>query len=333
MKNRRLIIEAPVGDFLPDEFKKKAKETSQRLYNDPQNPAPSSGEITSLMMNLPRLENSKRAQLEELAINTFFKLRPWIKSLIDQNKIKLDAKLGQSMGGRRKPQTISTATIQKAKEKDPDFEEKIKKRNFTNARTQGKAWLDGFGAIKKIESEIKSIDPSLYDAYSKFVSGVSKFYWENSEMLENMASSGAGRIAYCDVYPSNEEPGVWVIEARAPNFPLLIHELIKGAEYYESLFSLPKDKELGDTIMNIADTHKHEIQNMNYGRFLWSKIRYFLEEFVDGYDSSMESDLTMMIEDLPAKDYNTFMDGIVNDDNKIIGEFIKFCEDAVKELD
>jgi hypothetical protein len=27
------------------------------------------------------------------------------------------------------------------------------------------------------------------------------------------------------------------------------------------------------------------------------------------------------------------MDGIVKDDNKIIGEFIKFCEDAVKELE
>ena len=111
-----------------------------------------------------------------------------------------------------------------------------------------------------------------------------------------------------------------------------MHELIKGAEYYESLFSLPKDKQMGDTIMNVADTHKHEIQNMNYGRFLWSKIRYFLEEFVDGYDSNMESDITMMIEDLPAKEYNRFMDGIVNDDNKIIAEFIKFCEDSVKEL-
>jgi Sec7-like guanine-nucleotide exchange factor len=112
-----------------------------------------------------------------------------------------------------------------------------------------------------------------------------------------------------------------------------MHELIKASEYYESLFSLPKDVDLGNTIMNVADTHKHEIQNMNYGRFLWSKIRYFLEEFVDGYDSSMESDLTMMIEDLPAKEYNRFMDGIVKDDNKIIGEFIKFCEDAVKELE
>jgi hypothetical protein len=332
MNRLRLILEAPVGDFLPDDFKKRAKETSQRLYNDPQNPAPSSAEVMSLMMNLPRMENNKRTQLEDLAIKTFFKLRPWIKDLVDKGKIKIDAKIGQSSGGRMRSQNVSQSTLQKAIEKDPDFEEKIKKRNFTNARTQGKAWLDGFGSIKKIESEIKSIDPSLYDAYSKFVNGASRFYWENSDMLESMASSGAGRVAYCDVYPSNEEPGVWVIEARAPHLPLLMHELIKGAEYYESLFSLPKDKELGDTLMNVADTHKHEIQNMNYGRFLWSKIRYFLEEFVDGYDPSMESDLTMMIEDLPAKDYNRFMDGIVKDDNKIIGEFVKFCEEAVKEL-
>jgi len=332
MNRKRLFLEAPVGDYLSDEFKKRAKETSQRLYDDPQNPAPSSQEVGMLMMRLPGMEGNKKNQLKDLAIKTFYKLRPWVKNLVDKGKLEIIVELGGMSGGRTKPQSIKPSEIKKAKEKDPEFEEKIKKRNFTNARTQGKAWLDGFGAIKKMESEIKSIDPSLYDSYIKFVNGASRFYWENTEMLERMASSGAGRIAYCDVYPSNEKPGVWIIEAGAPHLPLLMHELIKGAEYYESLFSLPKDVNIGNTIMNVADTHKHEIQNMNYGRFLWSKIRYFLEEFVDDYDPSMESDLTMMIEDLPAKDYNRFMDGIVNDDNKIIGEFIKFCEEAVKEL-
>ena len=165
-----------------------------------------------------------------------------------------------------------------------------------------------------------------------FVKGASRFYWENTDMLERMAASGAGRMAYCDVYPDKQNKGVWVIEVRAPHLPLLMHELVKGAEYYDSLFSLPQQKEVGDVLMGITDVHKHEIQNMNYGRFLWSKIRFFLEEFVDGYDPSMESDLTMMIEDLPTKEYNRFMDGIVNDDNKVIGEFVSFCEEAVKEL-
>lgn len=332
MNRKRLFLEAPVGDYLPDEFKKKARETSRQLYDDPENRAPSSMEVSSLMMSLPRMEGSKKNQLKDLAINMFYKLRPWVKNLVDKGKIELKVELGGFGGGRQRQQTPPKMDIEKAKEKDPEFEDRIKKRNFTNARTQGKAWLDGFGSIKKMESEIKSIDPSLYDNYLKFVNGASRFYWENTEMLERMASSGAGRIAYTDVYPSQDNPGVWVIEAKAPHLPLLMHELIKGAEYYESLFSLPKDKDLGNTIMNVADTHKHEIQNMNYGRFLWSKIRFFLEEFVDGYDPSMESDLTMMIEDLPTKEYNRFMDGIVNDDNKVIGEFVSFCEEAVKEL-
>ena len=334
MNRKRLFLEAPVGDFLPDEFKNKAKETSRQLYDDPQNPAPSSNEVGMLMMRLPGMEQRKKNELKDLAINSLYNLRPWVKKLVDDGKLKIDADLGMSSagGGRMKNQTPSQSKVSQAKEKDSNFDEKIKKRNFTNARVQGKAWLDGFGSIKKLESEIKSIDPSLYDSYMKFVNGASRFYWENTEQLERMASQGAGRMAYCDVYPSNEEPGAWVIEARAPHFPLLMHELIKGVEYYESLFSLPKDKDLGDTIMDIADTHKHEIQNMNYGRFLWSKIRFFLEEYVNGYDPSMESDVTMMIEDLPENEYNRFMDGIVKDDNKIIGEFIKFCEEAVGDL-
>ena len=81
-----------------------------------------------------------------------------------------------------------------------------------------------------------------------------------------MSSSGADRVAYCDVYPDKTQPGVWVFEARAPHLPLLMMELIKGAEYYDSLMNLPKNKQLGDTLMSLTDTHKHEIQNMNYGR-------------------------------------------------------------------
>jgi hypothetical protein len=111
-----------------------------------------------------------------------------------------------------------------------------------------------------------------------------------------------------------------------------MHELVKGAEYYDSLFSLPKNKELGDTLMGITDTHKHEIQNMNYGRELWSKIRFFLEEYVTGYDRSMESDLTFELGNLDPKEFNRYMDGFVNDDNDAINDFIKACEKIVKYL-
>jgi len=46
----------------------------------------------------------------------------------------------------------------------------------------------------------------------------------------------------------------------------------------------------------------------------------------------MENDLTFELEGLGPKVYNRYMDGIVKDDNKIIGEFIKKCEEIVKTL-
>jgi hypothetical protein len=327
-----LLYEAPIGDYLPDEYKNRAKANAKRLYDDPTNPAPSSNEVGMLMMRLPGAERGKQSQLVALALETFYKMYPRIKNLVDKGKIKMDAALSTSPGGRSKSQSIPTSKIEKAKESDPSFDERVKQRNFINARTQAKAWIDGFGAIKNMEEKIKSIDPSLFKPYMDFVKGASRFYWENTEMLERMASQGSGRVAYCDVYPDKSERGVYVFEARAPHLPLLMHELVKGAEYYDSLFSLPKEKELGDTLMGVTDTHKHEIQNMNYGRELWSKIRFFLEEYVDGYDRSMESDLAFELDALDPKEFNRFMDGIVTDNNKSISDFIKVCEEIVKDL-
>jgi hypothetical protein len=328
---KKLIYEKPVSDYLPDEFKKSAKDASKRLYDDPANPAPSSNQVGMLMMALPRLESGKSQQLVNIGLETFYNMYPHIKKLVDQGKIKMDVALGAA-GGRMKTQQPSKSSIDKAKEQDPDFDERVKQRHFINAKTQGKAWLDGFGAIKKMKDKIDAIDPNLYQNYDGFVRGASRFYWENTDMLERMASSGAGRMAYCDVYPDKSNPGTWVIEARAPHLPLLMHELVKGAEYYNSLFSLPGKKEVGDTLMCVTDVHKHEIQNMNYGRALWSKIRYLLEEFVSGYDPSMEDDLTFELEALGPKVYNRYMDGIVNDSNKIIQEFISKCEEIVEHL-
>ena len=326
------LYEAPIGDYLPDDYKSRAKQNAKNLYDDPRDPAPSSNQVGMLMMQLPSAERGKGSQLVKLALETFYGMYPRIKKLVDQGKIKMDAALSTSPGGRTKNQSIPTSKVEKAKESDPSFDERIKQRHFINARTQAKAWIDGFGAIKKMEDKIKAIDPSLYKPYMDFVKGASRFYWENTEMLERMAASGAGRVAYCDVYPDKSERGVYVFEARAPHLPLLMHELVKGAEYYDSLFSLPKEKELGDTLMGITDTHKHEIQNMNYGRDVLSKIRFFLEEYVTGYDISMESDLAFELDALGPKESNRLMDGIVRDDNKVINDFIKVCEEIVKDL-
>ena len=327
------LFEAPISDYLPDEIKSKIERTAKNLYDNPENKAPSSQEFSSLMLNLPNIESSHKGDLQDLALVTFFNMYPHIKKGVDSGKIKVNAILGQGSGGRRLSQETPTTKIQKAKEVDSSFEERVKQRHIQNALTQGAAWRDGFNAVNNIEDELNSIDPRLVDLYKKFGSGASRFYWENTAQLERMAQSVTGRVAYCDVYL--DKNGVWIIDAAAPNFPLLMHELVKGARYYDSIFTLPKNKEVGDTIMGVADAHKHEIKNMNYGRALIEQLRFLWDMELDGYSRDIEADLLLMLaQEFEGKpdDYNEMMLGVFKNDKKQIDKFLDLSQEIIDDI-
>ena len=327
------LFEAPISDYLPDEIKSKIERTAKNLYDNPENKAPSSQEFSSLMSNLPNIESSHKGDLQDLALVTFFNMYPHIKNGVDSGKIKVNAILGQGSGGRRLSQETPTTKIQKAKEVDSSFEERVKQRHIQNALTQGAAWRDGFNAVNNIEDELNSIDPRLVDLYKKFGSGASRFYWENTAQLEKMAQSVTGRVAYCDVYL--DKNGVWIIDAAAPNFPLLMHELVKGARYYDSIFTLPKNKEVGDTIMGVADAHKHEIKNMNYGRALIEQLRFLWDMELDGYSRDIEADLLLMLaQEFEGKpdDYNEMMLGVFKNDKKQIDKFLDLSQEIIDDI-
>jgi hypothetical protein len=323
------LFEAPISDYLPDEFKQYARQSAKQS-EEAGIPA-NTMEFQRLMMGLPSIERSNKNELVQLAINSFYDMYPDIEKLVDEGKIILDADLGGGSGGRSLPQNISPQELQKAKEEDPEFEERVKMRHYQNAFTQGKAWVNGFNHILRIEDELENIDPRLYDMYRSFSKGASKFYWENTEMLERMAAQATGRVAYCDV--TFEPDGKVKIEARAPVFPLLLHELVKGAEYYRSLFSLPKSRQVSKALTSTTDVHKHEIKNMNYGRALVNRIREILNKDVKGYSHDMEPHLISELEsELTPKEFNEIMDGIVKNDQKMILKFVVKCERIVKDL-
>jgi len=327
------LFEAPISDYLPDDVKNRIERTAKNLYDNPENKAPSSQEFTSLMFGLPNIESSHKSDLQDLALVTFFNMYPHIKNGVDNGKIKVNAILGQGSGGRRLSQEIPTTKIEKAKQVDSSFDERIKQRHIQNALTQGAAWRDGFNAVNNIEDELNSIDPRLVDLYKKFGSGASRFYWENTAQLERMAQSVTGRVAYCDVYL--DKNGVWIIDAAAPNFLLLMHELVKGARYYDSIFTLPKNKEVGDTIMGVADAHKHEIKNMNYGRALIEQLRFLWDMELDGYSHEIEPDLLLMLaQEFEGKpdDYNKMMLGVFKNDKEQIDRFLDLSQEIIDDI-
>lgn len=329
MIRRRLHEAPPVGDYLPDEFKNQARQAG--TTQDRQEKMQKMGNLMRVMKNLPSIESPNKEELQDLAIEAVFRIYPPLKKMVDAGKVEIDAKIVSNAGGRQTPQNISPREIEKVKEKNPNFSALEKKRHFQNAQTQARAWIDGFNYVTNfMDEELDAIDPQLYNQYRDFTKGISDFYWDNADMLERMASTGAGRIAYCDVIPL--EGGRVKIEARAPHFPLLVHELVKGAEYYKTAHSLPKDPELRKALVKSTDTHKHEIQNMNYGRELVNRMRKILGTKVKGYKPYMEIHISTQMDNLPEDKYNEYMDAIVNNDNEGIVKFIVFAEKIVNQL-
>ena len=65
-----------------------------------------------LMMQLPMVERGKSSQLVKLALDTFYGMYPRIKKFVDSGKIKMDAALSTSPGGRSKSQNIPASKVE-----------------------------------------------------------------------------------------------------------------------------------------------------------------------------------------------------------------------------
>jgi hypothetical protein len=324
---KRSLIERALSDFLPDEFKKKSKESALERVREK---GASSSKFVNSMFTAPQLEGADKQKLVSLAKKALFRIYPDLKEAVRGGHVIIDADLSGGSGGRTTPQKISPSEVERVSTKYPQFAELKKKREYTNAMTQGKSWDTGFNYIYALRDELENINPELYDTYVDFIEGASEYYFNNTEQLERMASQTSGRVAYVDV--SRDEDGTVRIEARAPLFPLLLHELVKGAEYFRSSHYLPKEKELRQTLLKTTDTHKGEIQSMNYGRFIVRKMREFLGDNVSEYQPSMEVNIVNELESLPETEFNELMDGFLNNEQAAYNKLKRLAEDVIKDL-
>ena len=103
----------------------------------------------------------------------------------------------------------------------------------------------------------------------------------------------------------------------------------------ELIFTLPKNKEVGDTIMGVADADKHEIKNMNYGRALIEQLRFLWDMELDGYSRDIEADLLLMLaQEFEGKpdDYNEMMLGVFKNDKKQIDKFLDLSQEIIDDI-
>jgi hypothetical protein len=333
---KKLLFEAPIDDYLDPKAKETLLKAQNKKYQNAKEAGGSNNNMSTLMYYLPQLESEHKSELLELAKSIFLYKFPKIKERVEKGLVTLDVNFSTNSTVRSTPQTISPETFEKAKEVDPNFEERIKARNFINATTQGSAWAEGFNMYKEIESELKEINPDLLEKYKQFENSATVFYNDNLDTLEKMAKQSLGRVAFADVVPDEEKPGNWVIKVRAPHFPLLMHELQKAGRYYNSLLFLPKDKSVSNTLKKITDVHKHEIRNMITGREISSKLKFLWSELIDGYESWMDSMIQTQFNKLAndnPKLFNRIMyEGVIGNNPEAMDEFEEITQIIVDSI-
>lgn len=345
---KKFLFESPINDYFDDNTKsemikllnQKNKENKEKTQKD----------FYTIMGSLSQIESYHRDELLNLAIKLFYVNFPDIKKDVDDNKLTLDANFTERNDSslRTVSQSVPQQLITKAKEKDPDFEERVKSRHINNSLTQGSAW-DAFDDFKQVESYLNNIDPKLVEYYNQFKSSASLFYNNNESSLKSMANSSSGRIAWCDVV-DNQNGGLKLI-ARAPNFPLLLHELNKGGNLYNSLRYTHKDEDVHNALIKSTDTHTHEIDGMKYGQILRNKIEKIWDESVIGYEKWMSNSINRQyfyFSSQYPKLYNEIILGILNEDsedyykyrnmlvhytNIFVNDIKKQFKDAPKQLD
>lgn len=147
-------------------------------------------------------------------------------------------------------------------------------------------------------------DPTLINKYGVLMSINDINYWQFSDEMinSNIKSSVAGKES---VEPGDEDNPHKVI-ARGINFPVLVHELIKGTL---EVVGIAGQSDIESDVSNMEDALKKETWDLRLGPSIWNRLRsQFPEEIlVDESKKRLQMFMLNSIFKLPAKEFLVFM--------------------------
>jgi hypothetical protein len=255
-----------------------------------------------------RAEEPHRIALAELAIRLVKK-----ELAIPEGAIIFDAKI-VSQGrvdnegfSRKDPEPSTEVDIDDDpildESKTEDFE--ISKRRLINAIVQG-ASKRGHYMYHMAEDELKQItgSDSIIAEYGKLMSINDALYWQYPEQVMQQLGDGEEFVAGKEQVERNTTPPT--VYAEAINFPILVHELIKGVMELFAVQGLPQTYE---EFKDDEDTIQNEIWDLRLGPAIWKRLRaHFPEEILLEEDKiELQNYLLTEIFKLPAKEFLHFM--------------------------
>ena len=217
---------------------------------------------TKLMDEIEKAEAPYKSKLERLAIGMVKQLYP----IIDDQDIKIDAKIGD--------------TSELGSELREAFQPEARRR-VINGITQGAA-LRGTFLFFLFKEHLDDLDPSLLEKYNQIMKNSFGIYDDENAiaMLLAQIAQGNNIVGGGSKVTENETPkrGKTIV-ARAANFPMLVHEIIKGLYEMLSKKGFKGDKAANQAVVDKVDLLKNEPDDLRYGKFIFDALNKLPKKF------------------------------------------------------
>lgn len=225
--------------------------------------------MNSISLHIETQELIHKDVLEQLAVDTIreiFDVPEHVKLLPNLNvSLELDPK-------QQKNPQLSLSTEEKLKMRD-----EIQKRIILNGLVHGAAMHIWKSAHHIIRDKIDELDPMLMTMYNEYTAGIGWLIWMIPPDAAEEAVLGKGNAQAMtqgfNQLKFEEDHGAEV-HCHAVNFPVLLHEVAKGAIDYLICRGIPQeyDEAQLEYYYAKADAYEHEIWHYLMSPTLWTKL-------------------------------------------------------------
>lgn len=215
------------------------------------------------------------------------------------------------------------------------------KRRLINSMIQGVS-KRGHYMYHYVSEKIQEITGSqdLINQYGILMSINDTLYWQISDDQMKAAMGGGGgesMVGGKETTDPNANPPKVI--AQGLNFPILVHELIKGTyEVLAALHGQPEDMDLARRVMDKEDTMEKEIWDLRLGPAIWDRIRntYSEDILTDQNRAFMQLLVFNHIVEKPAKEFLVLAKEIISNSEtgkNLVNTLIKAIDEKIKNYD
>lgn len=222
--------------------------------------------IMPIMRNISTREMKHTEELEKIAVDT-------VRDIFNiPEHININPEIQSGMSGVNEQDNSPEKILSLSTERQTEIEEQIQKRIILNGIVHGCAMHIWKSAHYIIKEKIDAIDPRLMELYNIYTTSMSWSLWQVSPSMA-MASIKNEGVTQGKNELKFEDDGC-DIDAEGINFPVLLHEISKGAVDYLISHGIPEDFTEEELVYYYAkaDNHQDEFWHYLLSPSLWTSL-------------------------------------------------------------